>query len=183
MGKYTAFRHKLPAYEQSAEASGLAAWFAKVDAYKQQLVGAENFEHANAAYLAREYAERDAKKKQLEALISQLNIELEAISQIGVAALEESGTQKIDLAAGGSVSIKDTPYWSITDRAAVVAWLKKNKMSDLLTINYQTLSGLCNERLVKAAAEGKPLTGIPGTNPFIKTKLAVRGVSKDSDEE
>src|SRR6266446_686493 len=101
MGKYTHLRHELPAFEQSSEASGLAAWFAKVDDWKQGFLGTTDAANANAAFLAREYAERDAKKKKLEAQISQLNIELEALSQMGVEAMETDGIQKIDLANGG----------------------------------------------------------------------------------
>lgn len=177
MGKYTHFRHKLPAFEQSADASGLSAWFAKVDDYKQAFLGTTEAEHANAAFLAREYAERDKRKKELEAEISQLNIELEALSQMGVESMESDGLQKIDLAAGGYVRIDDRPYTSTEDRAKILAWIKKNKMQDLLTMNYQTLSAMNNERLVA----GKAL--IPGTKIFMKTKLTVRGVGKNGDEE
>src|SRR5580700_2590843 len=100
MGKYTAFRNKLPAFNVQAD-TGLAAWFQKVDDWKMQFIGTIDGEHANPTFLARAYADVDAKKKELEARISQYNIELEALSQLGVSALEENGMQKIDLAAGG----------------------------------------------------------------------------------
>ena len=176
MGKYTAFRHKLPAFEKSAD-NGLAAWLAKVDDYKQAFIGSESGENANAARLAAEYAKRDIAKKELEAQIAQLNIELEALSQLGVEALETDGLQKIDLAAGGYVSISDRPYTSVEDRAKIFAWIKKNKMQELLKMNYQTLSAMNNERLVA----GKPL--IPGTKCYLKTKLTVRGVNGASSDE
>ncbi len=169
MGKYTAFRSKLPAFEQPKE------WADKVNAWKMEFIGTVNGQHANAAFLARAYADIDLKKKELEERIAQYNIELEAISQLGVEALEENGLQKIDLAAGGYVSIKDTPYTSVEDRAAIFAWIKKNKLTDLLSVNYQTLNGMNNERLVS----GKPT--IPGTKVFIKTKLTVRGVNGDGE--
>lgn len=177
MGKYTSWRHKLPTFEQSPEAGGLSAWFAKVDDYKQAFLGTTDAEHANAAFLAREYAERDRKKKELEAEISQLNIELKALSDMGVEALESDGAQKIDLAAGGYVSISDKPRTSTEDKQKVLAWIKKNKMQDLLTMNYQTLSAMNNERLLA----GKPV--IPGTKIWMDTKLTVRGVSSNGDEE
>lgn len=177
MGKYTHLRHKLPAFEVSAEASGQAAWFAKVTEWKQEFLGTENGENANASRLATEYALRDRRKKDLESQISQLNIELEALSQLGVEAMESDGTQKIDLASGGSVSIKDTPYTSTEDREKVFDWIKKNKMKSILTVNYQTLSAINNERLVA----GKEV--IPGTKVFLKTKLLVRGVSNGASSE
>lgn len=177
MGRYTHLRHKLPAFEQSAEASGLAAWFAKVGEFKLAFLGTTSGEGANAARLAAEYAKRDAEKKQLEAQISQLNIELKALSDMGVECLESDGIQKVDLAAGGYVSISDKPRTSTEDRAKVLAWIKKNKMTDLLTMNYQTLSAMNNERLLA----GKPV--IPGTKIWMDTKLTVRGVSTNGDEE
>jgi len=175
MGKYTHLRHKLPAFEQSSEASCLAAWFAKVDDWKQGFLGTTEAANANAAFLAREYAERDARKKELEAQISQLNIELKALSDMGVESLESDGIQKIDLAAGGYVSISDKPRTSTEDKALVLKWIKKNKMQDLLTLSYQTLSAMNNERLLS----GKP--AIPGTKIFMDTKLTVRGVGRNGE--
>jgi hypothetical protein len=177
MGKYTAFRHKLPAFMQSAEGAGLSAWFAKVDEWKQAFLQADNPEDVSPAMIARNYADRDALKRKLEDQISELNIQLEALSQLGVEALESSGMQKVDLSVGGYVSIKDTPYTSTEDKTKMIAWFKRNKMNDLLTVNYQTLSGLNNERLVA----GKPL--IPGTKIYMKTKLTVRGIGKSGDTE
>jgi hypothetical protein len=170
MSKYTALRSRLPAFEQPQ------AWLDKVNEWKQQFIGTTDGRHANPAFLARAYADVDAKKKELEERIAQYNIELEALSQLGVEALEENGLQKIDLASGGYVSISDKPYTSVENRAAIFAWIKKNKLQDLLSVNYQTLSGMNNERLVA----GKPL--IPGTKCFMKTRLIVRGVGKNGDE-
>lgn len=177
MGKYTHLRSKLPAFTESAEASGQAAWFAKVTEWKMLFLGTSSGENANAAKLASEYAKRDAEKKALEAEISQLNIELEGLSQLAVESFENDGLQKIDLASGGSASLRDTPYTSIEDRSQVLAWIKKNKMQDVLTVPYQTLSGMNNERLVA----GKPL--IPGTKCFMKTKLSIYGVGKNGNDE
>jgi hypothetical protein len=172
MGKYTHLRHQLPAFRQAAD-EGMRAWFAKVDAWKQEFLGTDSGENANATRIAAAYADRDFKKKALEAEISQLNIELEGLSQLGVEAMESDGVEKSNLAAGGYVGIKDTPYTSVADRAAIFRWIKRNKMQELLTMNYQTLSAITNERLVA----GKPL--IPGTKVFMKTKLTVRGVNGD----
>jgi hypothetical protein len=172
MGKYTHLRHKLPAYETSSLEPGLAAWYQKVATWKFKF---QSGEYANAymnpATIASEYAERDAKKKALEAEISELNVQLEALSELGVACLEDEGLQKVDLATGGYVSISDRPYTSTEDRAELFKWIKKNKMQSLLTLNYQTLSGMNNDRLIA----GKPV--IPGTRVFIKTRLTVRGVN------
>lgn len=178
MGKYTHLRHKLPAFEKSAAAQGMAAWYAKVNEWRKQFVdGADNPEAFNPAMIAAEYAKRDAEKDQLEARVKQLNIELEALSKLGLEVMEDSNMQKVDLASGGYVSIKDTPYYSTEDRSKAFAWIKRNKMIELLTLHYQTMTGLNNERLLA----GKPL--IPGTKVFMKTKLTVRGVNGSSGDE
>ena len=168
MGKYIALRSKLPAFEQPQE------WQDKVNLFKQEFLGTESGEDANAAKLATEYARRDARKKDLEEQIADLNVELEGLSQLAVEALESDGVEKINLANGGYARIDDRPYTSIEDRAAIFSWIKKNKLTDLLSVNYQTLNGMNNERLVS----GKPI--IPGTKVFLKTKLSVRGVGKSS---
>lgn len=177
MGIYTHLRHKLEPYENSPVAAGLAAWYAKVNEWKQEFLdNAENPEDVNSTKIAYEYAKRDQRKKELQAEISQLNIELEALSSLGVDAMETNNMQKIDLSTGGYVNIKDTPYSSVEDRSKIFRWIKKNKMLDLLTMNYQTLSGLNNDRLLA----GEKL--IPGTKIYMKTKLTVRGVGSENSE-
>lgn len=177
MGKYTHLRHKLEPFECLQTASGMAAWFAKVDNFKQNFLGCLRGENANVSMLAAEYAKRDREKRELELRISELNVELEALSSLGVEAMENDNQQKVDLATGGYVSIKDTPYYSVEDRKKAFAWIKKNKMLDLLTLAYQTMTGMNNERLLA----GKPL--IPGTRVFMKTKLTVRGVNGNGQED
>jgi hypothetical protein len=177
MGKYTHLRHKLPSYRESVTEPGMTAWYEKVAQWKVKFLAREISGEVDAASLAIDYAERDAKKKQLEAEISQLNIELEALSQLGVDALEDSGANKIDLTAGGYVSISDRLYTSTEDREKLFAWIKQHKLQSLLTLNYQTLSGLNNERIIA----GKPL--VPGTKVFIKTQLTVRGVNGNGGDE
>lgn len=175
MGKYTHLRHKVPAYDQSEEAKGMEAWYGKVNAWRLEFLGTTDGEHANPAFLAAEYAKRDRLKKDLEEQISSLNIELEALSKLGVECMETGGMEKIDLSIGGKVGIKDTPYTSVNDRKKIFEWIKKNKMTEILTVNYQTLSGMNNERLLA----GKAL--IPGTKIFMKTKLSVSSRVKDED--
>jgi hypothetical protein len=199
MGKYTHLRHKLPAFKEAAELTGLAGWFAKVDEWKGEFLGTNSGENANATMLGREYAERNAKKKQLEdEEVPQLNIELEALSQLGIQAMEGDGTEKIVLANGGYVRIDDLPFPYIKDKAAAIAWFLKNGMPEMLEasmsgmtkkqlaslelwckknglvveigINSNTLQALTRRLLL----EGK--TPPDGVKIFMKTKLAVKGV-------
>lgn len=183
MGKYTHLRHKLPAFETSEEAKGMEAWYAKVKEWTLEFLGTTDGKHANPVFLAMEYAKRYLLKKSLEDQISEINIELEGLSRLGVDCLEEAGMQKADLSTGGYVSIKDTPYTSIKDRTKVFDWVKKEKMESILTVNYQTLNGLNNERVLAAINAGKAYEKalVPGTKIFMKTKLSVSSRVKDED--
>ncbi len=106
-----------------------------------------------------------------------MNVEIEALSQLLVDALETQNIQKVELASGAICFLQDTPYPVVKDREAVMAWIKKQKMTSLLSVHYQTLKAMTNERLIA----GKPL--IPGTEVFLKTQARIRNASNgDSDE-
>src|SRR2546428_2154721 len=171
MAKYTQLRGRLPAFREEA------SYQQKVDAAKDFVLGqTSNPRDANVNFLARLFAERRAQKDAHEEAIHELNVELEALSQLLVAALEDQALEKVELAAGGSVGIKDTPYTSVSDKAKFMAWIKRNRMADLLTVNHQTLNGLNNERLVA----GQP--AIPGTEVFLKTRARLYGVGRNGEE-
>lgn len=207
MGKYTKLRGKLEPFESSEAAKGMAVWYEKVNAFKLEFLGTASGENANAAALAREYAERDSRKKQMEDRdVPQLNIELEAISQLGVEAMRDDGIEKIDLAGGGYVRIDDSPFPNVKDKTAVVNWLIKEKMTEIVEVTAKAMSLKKIEKLaawlkkeeiafevgvntgtIKALANERALNGLPSIDgvgtPFLKTKLTVRGVGKNGDVE
>lgn len=171
MGKYASLRGRLPAFEEET------SYQQKVDAAKQLILdSAENAEAANVNRLAKLLGERKSQKDELEAVISGYNVEIEALSQLLVAALEDQNIQKVELASGAVCYLQDTPYPQVRDREALMAWIKKTRMASLLTIHYQTLKGLVNERLVNGQAAP------PGVEVYLKTQARIRN-SKNGDEQ
>ena len=162
MGKYTKLRGKVPAFQEESP------YQEKINAAKQALIGTESGEGANVNKLAAIFSGIKQLKDSLEDKISEFNVQLEALSQLLCEALEDQQIEKITLASGATGFIQDTPYPVVKDKDAVLAWIKKEKMQALLGVNYQTLKGLTNERLVA----GKPC--IPGTEVFLKTQFRLR---------
>lgn len=170
MGKYSKLRGKLPAFEEDA------SYQARVNDAKQYLLAAENLEAANVNKLAALFAARKAMKDAHEETISELNVEIEALSQLLVEALEDQNIQKVELASGAVYFLQDTPYPSVKDRDALLDWVKKQKMNSLLTIHYQTLKALTSERLV--AGQAPP----PGVEVYLKTQARIRNAKNEAEE-
>ena len=164
MGKYTKLRGVVPAFVEEK------SYQDRINAEKQLLLAnAENSEAANVNRLAALFAAYKAKKDDLESQVSDLNVGLEALSQLLCDALTDQSIEKLTLSNGATGFIQDTPYPQVKDKDALMAWIKKNKMQSLLGINYQTLKGLTNERLV---AGQPPPTGV---EVFLKTQFRLRG--------
>jgi hypothetical protein len=163
-GKWSKLKGKIPKFEIDS------SWQEKVDESKKAYIGLDSTE------LTREFARRRAMKKTLEGHISLENTELEAISQILIKDLEGSEIQKIGLTTGETGYIQDEPYSSVEDKKKLMAWIKKSKLTDILTVHWQTLNGIVKERL----GEGKPLP--PGVKAFLKTSFRLRGGGKEEEE-
>jgi len=182
-GKYASLRGKLPAFEESQpfqERVNAAKQFVLAQGELRDTDGivVENLNAANVSRLAALFAQRKAQKDAHEEQIAELNVELEALSQLLVEALEDQQIQKVELASGATCYLQDTPYPVVKDREALLAWIKKQKMASLLTIHYQTLKGIVNERLVG----GKTVP--PGVEVYLKTQARLRnGTSSSEDRE
>jgi hypothetical protein len=136
---------------------------ARVDEVKKTYVGLDTAE------LAREFAAHRRIKREHEDVIKDENTELEALSQLLVADLESSDIQKVTLATGETTYISSEPYSTVADKVKMLAYLRKAKMQELLSLNFQTMNALNKERL---AAGKEPL---PGTVVYLKTSARVRG--------
>lgn len=170
-GKWASFREKLPAFtvEQSYQA--------KVDDAKQFLLGTLSGEDANINRLAALYADRKQKKDAHEVAISEINVDLEALSQLLCDAFETEGMQKVELSSGASGYLHDGIYPSVEDREKLFDWIKQHKMARLLSVNAQTLKGLVGELL----QNGKPAPA--GVRVFLKTQFRIRGVNQSNGDE
>lgn len=163
MGKYTQLRGKVPAFVEET------TYQDKINEEKRNILGVESGEGANVNRLAAFFASQKTAKDKLEDEISEYNIRLEALSQLLCDALQEQSIEKLTLASGATGFIQDTPYPQVKDKGALMAWIKKHKMQSLLGINYQTLKGVTNERLVA----GQPPPA--GVEVYLKTQFRLRG--------
>jgi hypothetical protein len=170
-GKYQKLRGAIAKFELDT------SYQSRVEEFKTNFLGT-NPEHANVAYLANAFASYKADKDALEDKVKSCNLALEALSQCIVSALEAESSQKIELSTGALVYLKDTPYASVADKDVFYAWIRKQKMESMLTINSRTLTGMTGEMLVK----GQPPP--PGVAVYLKTSAQVRYAGKkDNDDE
>jgi hypothetical protein len=163
--KWSGLKEKLPAFEQEP------AWQAKVEEKKKEYIGLDTAE------LAREFRNARQTKKQYEDCIAVCNMDLEALSQLLINDLESSQMQKVQLATGETVYIQIEPYCSVQDKSAVMEWIKKKKLTAMLSVQWQTLNAFVKEQLVT----GKPSP--PGVAVFLKTSARLRGGNSNTGEE
>lgn len=168
--KWAAFRTKIEPFvaEQSFQS--------KVDEAKMLILSTHEGDNANINHLAALYAQRKQKKDDLEEQIGDLNVELEALSQLLVDAFENENIQKVELSSGASVYLSDGIYPSVEDREKLFAWIKQHKMSKLLSVNSQTLKGLVGEML----QDGKPAPA--GVKVYLKTQARMRNAGRNGEE-
>lgn len=109
-------------------------------------------------------------KDDLEARIKEVNLAIAAMQQLVLARLDDEGIDRFGV-AGSLYYLQDEPYFSIDDKAKVVAWFKANGLEDMLSVNYQTLSGFVKERILdKEVAAPVP----DGVKMFVKETLRER---------
>jgi hypothetical protein len=161
MGKYDTLKTKLPKFEQEP------TFQAKVDEIKSQ------YQALDAPELARIYSLERRRKKDFEEQIADLDVGLEAISQLLVDQMEAGGLMKFSLASGECCFQQTEPYSSMQDQQALMTWIKKQRLQSLLTLQWQTMNALNKERLVA----GKP--PLPGTAVFLKTSIRLRNGTAD----
>jgi hypothetical protein len=163
-GKYAKYRGKLEAFAQEPDF--------------QKKVDAEKRKHAkrDANALGKEFVRRKRAKNSLKRKDRQLNVELEALSQLLVDRLEGAEIESVKFRGGVGVGLQDKPYPSVADRRKLFGWIKQTRMTGLLSVHHQTLLGLVTEAL----EAGRPLP--PGVDVFLKTSAKVTGL-KDGDDD
>lgn len=118
-----------------------------------------------------EYLKRRDELDDINARLKVLNLEIEAMTRLLVARFEDEGTSSVTYDDGVSLGVSPEPYPFVEDPAALLAWIKRKGMEDMLTLNYQTMASLVKERL-----EGKVNEPLPdGINVYMKDKLSCRG--------
>jgi hypothetical protein len=159
--KYAKLRDSLPHFQHEQTFQD------KVNAVKTRICG-ENPEDANVSYLASELLRLKSEKEQFENCISNLNIQIEAASQLIIERMQSEEIEKISLSNGSTCYLAYEVYPSIKNKSALIDWVKKHKMSSSLALPWQTLRGVCNE----FSLAGKPLP--EGVEAYIKVSARIR---------
>lgn len=109
-----------------------------------------------------------AEKDELNDQLGDVNISLEALSQLLIDGLEATGLTSIRLEDGSTLTIKDEPYSKVTDREKYVDWVRAQGLDTLLQVNFMSTNALVKERLENG--EEAP----DGVEVFMKTSITRR---------
>lgn len=132
---------------------------------KVDFVKNEKYAGQSKADIGREYLALRAEKEELEARIKELNIGIEATSQLMIHEMEGHGENSFRLDTGETLAIKDEPYCSVEDKDAFNAWVHESGQEGLFSVHYQTLSALTKDRMING--QNPP----PGIKVFLKQSI------------
>ena len=117
------------------------------------------------------YLEVRDRTDELNLELKNLGVELEAYTSIFVERMEEREETSKTFIDGVSLGMSIEPYPQVKDQMALKGWLAEKGLSDLLTLNWQTLKSLVSERLTGEVNEPLP----SGVDIYCKPKLTCRG--------
>lgn len=121
------------------------------------------------------YAKARREKARLEALIKEQNLIIAALDQELVDMLEAQDFTQVRLNGGISLTIKDDVYCTVKDKQAFLTWIDEQGLTDLLSVNYQTMAAMVKTNLIA----GEPVP--PGIDTYFKQSITMRG-AKDVEE-
>ena len=143
VGKYDHIIDGLPRILHSDE-----EYQVKVDAVKGR-IQSEGRIVLNANSLAREFSKLRYEKEELEREMSLLDLQIEAIQQLGVEHYENEGTKSLTLDDGSVVRHHAEPYAKVEDREQFRRWCIKEGLERSLSLAWQTTNSLTKELLLK----------------------------------
>ena len=147
----------------------------RIDAKKQELLkgNPENGvdplpRHASA--LAERYADVRIYRDTLKRELYDVNVELDAITEIMTEQFEVEGITSISMTDGSTVRLQSEPHASIKDRAKVIAWAKndpdlRDKVQE--TIHWQTVNGAVKALLANGEPEPEGIEVYHKTTPYL----------------
>src|SRR5262245_23258895 len=165
MGKWSWLRGKFPKFNAEDADHGVRIQLAK-DAIRAELSEKKlAFDLGNLGdYYAKERRNKDNKEDEL----SDINLKIEALTQMIVEGLENQSLVQYRLESGASISMKDDAYSKVEDNDKWFKWIRETNREHLLSVHYQTMNSLVKEML----EDGK--TPPPGIKVFLKTGLTLR---------
>lgn len=184
MGKWKKLRGKLESLpvERAIEKWKLKPlpidkpWQKKIDDVKVKLLGTKNPDDANVARLARLFADRKREKRELESRIKTLNVELEALSQLGVDRVRDEEIETVKITGGLTVYVKDEPHTTIEDLKTAMVAAKQAGLLYLFTLQWNSLNKFNKTRVENGE---KPLAG---TKVWMRTGWHVLGLGAKDDD-
>ena len=128
----------------------------KVDAVKEAMKKEEGYKQWGS-HLARQYASIRAEAEAAKAVLSEINLRLEAIEQLLGDQLENEGVTSIRLDSGDLVISMQEPVGRVTDKEAFRQWCVANGFEKHLQLWPSTMVSVLKERLLV----GEPaMTGV-----------------------
>ena len=155
------------------------SWQAKVDAVKLDIIKNISVSPSN---LAKMFAKARLDKEQLEEQVSDLNTDIEALTQLLIASQEEKNTEwgqygaatnTLRLVSGDKIEVRREPYATVEDKDANREWAVKNGLERMLALSWQTINSLTKELLLKGESEPA------GVKVFVKSKIVFTRMKKD----
>jgi hypothetical protein len=144
----------------------------KLNIIKEETIKEHREKHGippTAAILADEYFTLKETKKLLEEQMKDIDLELEAITQLLENQYEAEGVSFLRLTDGGSVGMHYEPYAVVTDRDKNRQWAVENGYERLLSLPWQTINSELKARLERGEPEPD------GVEAFLITKFTKRG--------
>lgn len=162
-GTWQHLRGKFPLWEEEPSSQK------RVDQAKEKYRALDQCEMARALTVAL------GAKDKLERELSEANTEAKALSQLLVAIFEATGVSSFKMTSGETCFQRMEPYSAFEDRKKLFAWIKKEKMQKLLTVQWQMMNSLTKERL--KAGQPPP----PGVKVFFKIDARMTGRKKGKE--
>lgn len=164
MGKYTKVLAGLPKFLGTEP-----AYQEKVDAVKKEILAKADATFLPASALGKEYVDLRAEIDHIKGLLSDANLELEAVTQLMVDQFEVEGVSSLKLSNGQNIVTFPEPYISVSDKEACRLWAIKEGLERSMALPWPTLSAIAKDALLT----GKPAPD--GTTMFAKTKIRLLG--------
>lgn len=156
-GKYAKFKGQLPKFIEPAS-----------DDRKLKLLNIkDNIKQRAASKLAEKYEVVRLQKEMLKDKASEVQLELDAITELLIQAYEDEGITSLTMGTGtgASVRVQVEPYPQVHDREAFRQWCIDEQLERSMHLHSATTSALVKERLIN----GKPEP--PGVKTFMKDKI------------
>ena len=146
-GKYDDIVDRLPMWQHEEP-----TYQAKVDAKKKEIAD-ELGEALTSPSMALLYRNLRQEKEELERTLYDINIDLNAITQMLVDRYEIDGITGTTLDTGERVDIRYEPYAVVEDKEKIWNWCRENGYEREMQLSWNTLNAIMKERLLKGEPE------------------------------